>query len=91
MGMITTRRPIHSAPPSSCYPLPVSYAEIQKMSLFSLQSKSSETYEGENSSLVFRLTHPGSEALVFSAETDSARDRWTEVLKDAVRLDVDAT
>jgi hypothetical protein len=49
--------------------------------------KSSDVFEGENASLVFRLTHPGSEALVFCADNGQAREKWIEALSDAVRLD----
>jgi hypothetical protein len=40
---------------------------------------------------VFRLTHPGSEAIVFNAESVQLRDKWIQVFKEAVRLDTAAT
>ena len=58
--------------------------------IFSFQ-KSTDLYEGENVNLVFRLTHPRIEALVFSAETEAVRDKWATALKDAVNLDNSAS
>ena len=55
--------------------------------LSSFLQSSFEVYEGEVSELVFILSHPGGESLVFSAESQSDSEKWIHVMRSAIKLD----
>ena len=48
--------------------------------------KNFELYEGEAAGLVFHLTHPGQENLVFCAENDNLAEKWMGALREATCL-----
>ncbi|XP_040566284.1 uncharacterized protein [Lepeophtheirus salmonis] len=54
--------------------------------LDTLSDKNFELYEGESADLVFQLTHPGSESLIFCAENDNVSEKWITALGEAVKL-----
>ena len=49
--------------------------------------KNFELYEGEYAGLVFILSHPGGESLVFCADNDNVCEKWISALRAAIRLD----
>ena len=53
---------------------------------FSFQ-KNFELYEGEPAGLVFLLTHPGQESIVFCSENDNLAEKWMTALREATCLE----
>eukprot|EP00094_Tigriopus_californicus_P002411 TCALIF_02329-PA protein Name:"Similar to Fgd6 FYVE, RhoGEF and PH domain-containing protein 6 (Mus musculus)" AED:0.05 eAED:0.05 QI:118/0.55/0.5/1/1/0.9/10/547/2858 len=51
--------------------------------LDTLSEKNFELYEGEYAGLVFILSHPGGESLVFCAENDNICEKWISALREA--------
>jgi len=66
----------------ACETFPILGYELETLS-----EKNFELYEGENAGLVFVLSHPGGEALVFCAENDNVCEKWMSAIRDAVKLD----
>ena len=56
------------------------------MFFFSFQ-KNFELYEGEPAGLVFLLTHPGQESIVFCSENDNLAEKWMTALREATCLE----
>ena len=48
--------------------------------------KNFELYEGMSPSLVFQLSHPQLDELVFCADNDNFAEKWTNALRDATTL-----
>ena len=59
---------------------------IEKLCFFSFQ-KNFELYEGEPAGLVFLLTHPGQESIVFCSENDNLAEKWMTALREATCLE----
>jgi len=55
--------------------------------LETLSDKNFELYEGEAAGLVFLLTHPGQESIVFCSENDNLAEKWMTALREATCLD----
>ena len=49
--------------------------------------KNFELYEGEPAGLVFLLTHPGQESIVFCSENDNLAEKWMTALREATCLE----
>ena len=54
---------------------------------FSIFQKNFELYEGEYAGLVFILSHPGGDSLVFCAENDNVCEKWMGAIREAIKLD----
>jgi len=63
--------------------LPVLGLELEPLS-----DKNFELYEGVSAGLVFQLTHPGRETLVFCAENDNIAEKWMASLREAITMDL---
>jgi len=55
--------------------------------LETLSDKNFELYEGEAAGLVFLLTHPGQESIVFCSENDNLAEKWMTALREATCLE----
>ena len=55
--------------------------------MFRYFQKNFELYEGEYAGLVFILSHPGGDSLVFCAENDNVCEKWMSAIREAVKLD----
>ena len=58
----------------------------QSLKRYFLQ-KNFELYEGEAAGLVFLLTHPGQESIVFCSENDNLAEKWMTALREATCLE----
>lgn len=54
--------------------------------LETLSDKNFELYEGMSPGLVFQLTHPAMEGMVFCADNDNFAEKWTNALREATIL-----
>jgi len=63
--------------------LPVLGLELEPLS-----DKNFELYEGVSAGLVFQLTHPGRETLVFCAENDNVAEKWMASFREAITMDL---
>ena len=52
--------------------------------------KNFELYEGVSAGLVFQLSHPAMEAMVFTAENDNFAEKWQTALREATNLESEA-
>jgi len=55
--------------------------------LETLSDKNFELYEGVSAGLVFQLSHPGRESMVFCAENDNFAEKWMTALREATTLE----
>lgn len=81
---------------SRLHPRSKGWGKIQKTNLshairillfFVIQNGGGDLMENEGSSLIFKLSHPGSEGLLFAAETQEIKEKWITALKEAVTLE----
>ena len=62
-------------------------AKIHQINFYFFQ-KNFELYEGISPGLVFQLSPPPLEAMVFTAENDNLAEKWINALREATVLDV---